>query len=293
MASHILTFIVAMNTIIEQGTCSIVFGIVGMIVSFGFSLPRTMRNMAGLSAACISYLKVFLFPIITAVFITMVAVGVQNPGTAIKAIARPNLVTGFTGVANIFFSYASHNTFFNMISELRDPRDFPKALAMLQCIDICLYLVAGVIIYRCASHGVTSSALGTAGPLMAKIAYGFTLPTIIVAGVIYGHVASKSIYLRIFAGTSRIHIRDWVAIGSWIGIGLSLWVDAWIIASSTPMFNSLLSLMSALFGSWFTYVLPAIFWFYMNKDKWFTSPRKIALAMLNMVCLYVGIIVVC
>lgn len=46
MASHILTFTVMMNHLTEHGTCSIVFGIVGMIISFVSNLPRTMKNMS-------------------------------------------------------------------------------------------------------------------------------------------------------------------------------------------------------------------------------------------------------
>jgi hypothetical protein len=52
MASHLLTFTVAMNTITNHGTCSIVFGIVGMIVSFICSLPRTLVKMSWLSLVC-------------------------------------------------------------------------------------------------------------------------------------------------------------------------------------------------------------------------------------------------
>lgn len=66
---------------------------------------------------------------------------------------------------------------------------------------------------------------------------------IIIAGVIYGHIAFKTIYVRIFAGTDRMHKKDFVAVGSWVGLALSLWVVAWIIASAIPVFNNLLSLM--------------------------------------------------
>jgi hypothetical protein len=52
MASHLLTFTVAMNTITNHGTCSIVFGIVGMIVSFILSLPRTLVKISWLSLVC-------------------------------------------------------------------------------------------------------------------------------------------------------------------------------------------------------------------------------------------------
>lgn len=58
-----------------------------------------------------------------------------------------------------------------------------------------------------------------------------------------GHIACKSIYVRIFAGTNRMHNRDMVAIGTWIAIAFGIWVIAWIIASAIPVFNNLLSLI--------------------------------------------------
>ncbi len=53
---------------------------------------------------------------------------------------------------------------------------------------------------------------------------------IIVAGVIYGHVSAKYIYVRIFRGTKHMGKRTWLALGSWAAITLTLWVVAWIIA---------------------------------------------------------------
>lgn len=52
MGSHILTFTVMMNTLTDYGACSIVFGIVGLVVSFVFALPRTLRKVSWFSFAC-------------------------------------------------------------------------------------------------------------------------------------------------------------------------------------------------------------------------------------------------
>lgn len=54
MGSHILTFAVMMNTLTNYGTCSIVFGIVGLVISFAFALPRTLRKVSWFSFACTS-----------------------------------------------------------------------------------------------------------------------------------------------------------------------------------------------------------------------------------------------
>ena len=62
MASHLLTFRVAMNAITEHGTCSIVFGIVGMVVAFVGNLPRTLNNVAKLSVICGSHPSILTSP---------------------------------------------------------------------------------------------------------------------------------------------------------------------------------------------------------------------------------------
>lgn len=51
-ASHLLTFTVAMNSITEHGTCTIVFGVVGLVLSFFLCLPRTLSNVSWLSLVC-------------------------------------------------------------------------------------------------------------------------------------------------------------------------------------------------------------------------------------------------
>lgn len=61
-----------------------------------------------------------------------------------------------------------------------------------------------------------------------------------------GHIACKQIYIRVFAGTNRMHKRDIVAVGSWIGIASGVWVAAWIIASAIPVFDNLLGLIVSL-----------------------------------------------
>jgi hypothetical protein len=73
---------------------------------------------------------------------------------------------------------ASHVAFFAFISELREPRDFPKALALLQICDVTMYIVAALVIYRYAGKDVKSPALGSAGPIVTKVAYGIAIPTV-------------------------------------------------------------------------------------------------------------------
>ncbi|KAJ6150932.1 hypothetical protein N7470_007526 [Penicillium chermesinum] len=255
MGSHILTFSVMMNTITEHGTCTMVFTTVGFVICMVCSLPRTMKNMTYIS--CCSFVS-----IVTAVIITMVGVSVQDHGyTAIKATIDTDLYRAFTAVTNIVFAYCAHVAFFGLLAEMREPRDFPKALYMLQGFEIIFYTIAAVVIYYYAGQS---------------------------AGVVNGHVGLKYIYVRLFRGTDRMHRRDLFSIGSWVAIGLSCWIIAWIIADAIPVFNNLLSLISSLFASWFSYGLGGVYWLHINRGRWFSSPRKIFLTALNMIIVLVG-----
>lgn len=52
MASHILTFTILMNTLTNNGACSIVFGVVSLLICFVCALPRTMEKVVWMSIAC-------------------------------------------------------------------------------------------------------------------------------------------------------------------------------------------------------------------------------------------------
>ncbi|KAJ9487893.1 hypothetical protein VN97_g5409 [Penicillium thymicola] len=282
MGSHILTFSVMMDTITDHGTCSIVFGIVGLIVSFIFALPRTLRKVSWFSFASFA-------SIIGALLITIIAIAIQRPGDGkIDATTTVSLSKGFLAVTNIVFAYAGHVAFFGFISEMETPTDYPKTLYLLQITDTSMYVIAAVVIYIYGGEDVASPALGSTKPITAKLAYGIAIPTIVVSGVINGHVAAKYIYVRLFRGTDHMKKRTFFSIGTWIGITFVLWVIAWIISEAIPVFNTLLSLITSLFASWFTYGLSGIFWLFLNRGQYVASWKKMALAAINLVIVAIG-----
>ncbi|OJJ58068.1 hypothetical protein ASPSYDRAFT_1178640 [Aspergillus sydowii CBS 593.65] len=282
MGSHILTFMVMMNTLTEHGTCTIVFGVVGLVVSFVCCLPRTLKKVSWMSISSFA-------SILAAVLITMIAIGIQRPGSGhVDVTTSPAFYEAFLAVTNIVFAYAGHVAFFGFISEMKTPTEYPRTLYMLQGTNTTMYTVAAIVIYRYGGVDVASPALGSTGPVLSKVAYGIAIPTIVIAGVINGHVACKYIYVRLFRGTDRMHQRSLLSIGTWVVIGLVLWTIAWIIAEAIPVFNDLLSLITALFASWFTYGMSGIFWLFLNKGRYTESWRKMFLTGANLIIFGIG-----
>ena len=55
-----------------------------------------------------------------------------------------------------------------------------------------------------------------------------------------------------------------------------------MIAEAIPLFPELLGIMSSLFASMFTYILPSIFYFVkFQQGKWNRDYKNIALSLLN------------
>jgi hypothetical protein len=52
MASNILTFNILMNVLTDHGTCTLVFGVVGLVICFLGALPRTMEKVYWMSCIC-------------------------------------------------------------------------------------------------------------------------------------------------------------------------------------------------------------------------------------------------
>ncbi|KAF1977021.1 hypothetical protein BU23DRAFT_662338 [Bimuria novae-zelandiae CBS 107.79] len=99
---------------------------------------------------------------------------------------------------------------------------------------------------------------------------------VLLAGVIYGHVAAKYVY------------RTFLSISSWSGITFTFWLAAWIIAESIPNLNNLLSFASAIFASWFTYGLSDVFWLFLNLDIYTRNWQVVAFDRPETLLLWMG-----
>lgn len=172
------------------------------------------------------------------------------------------------------------------MTELKNPHDFPKALLFLQSCAIGTYITVGTVIYYYVGSTVSSPALTSAAPTIRKIAYGIAIPTIVVAGVINGHVAAKQVYVTIWMKKGKpemVYQGGWVSWGSWVGVLCAVWGGAWMLAEAIPIFEQLLGLVSALFMAWFSYGLCGVMWMYMNWEVKTKGWKKMALLVLNVV----------
>lgn len=52
MAAHLTAFTIMMNVLTDHATCSVTLSVVGLVISFLLSLPRTLEKVSYLSIVC-------------------------------------------------------------------------------------------------------------------------------------------------------------------------------------------------------------------------------------------------
>lgn len=128
-----------------------------------------------------------------------IAVGLQSqpvaaPHNAVwksdyKLFGNPSFTEAVAAVSSLIFAYAGTGAFLPIVSEMRNPKHYTRALALCQSVISFVYLVVGIIVYYYCGSYVTSPALGSAGKTIKKVSYGIALPGLVVSGILLAHVS--------------------------------------------------------------------------------------------------------
>lgn len=96
-----------------------------------------------------------------------------------KLVSSPSFADAIAAVSSIVFAYAGTPEVFSTVFEMREPPNYTRSLIICQTVVTSVYLAIGCVVYYyyyyCGSY-VASPALGSAGPTMKRISYGFALP---------------------------------------------------------------------------------------------------------------------
>lgn len=180
-------------------------------------------------------------------------------------IGDPTFVTGITSVATIFCSGAGTSAFLPVISEMKNPKDYNKAVYLCMGIVTASYLTFSLVVYRYCGQWVASPSLGSAGELVKKVAYGIGLTGLMVSACLYIHVAAKYIFVRILRDSVHLQKNSLVHWSTWLGCTFGMSVVSFLLASGIPIFNYLLALAGSLTFAPLALGLPGYLWIYDHQ----------------------------
>ncbi|KAJ5125222.1 hypothetical protein N7448_004549 [Penicillium atrosanguineum] len=269
--SGMLGISIGLNAVSSHATCTAVYVAIAAIVAFLFGSIRTLGRISWLA-------WIGLFCILTSILIVTIAVGIQDrPAAAPKdAVWVPNykivksdatFTEAITAVTTIVFAYAGTPAFFSIASEMRDPTHYNRALVLCQSVVTVFYLAIGIVIYYFCGSYVSSPALGSAGPTVKIVSYGFALPGLIVSTLLFVHITAKYVFIRLLHGSRHLVANTVTHWSVWIGCTLGTTLVAYIIASAIPVFSDLVSLVGALLGTPMCFQPMAGMWLFDNWSK--------------------------
>ncbi|KPV77762.1 uncharacterized protein RHOBADRAFT_33948 [Rhodotorula graminis WP1] len=274
--SALLGISTALNAMSLHATCTAVFVAVAAVVTLPLASMRTMGDIRWIG-------WVGLVSMIVSIMLVTIAVAVGGrpslaPQTGpwdkdLVLFGNPSFAEAMNAISNLVFSYAGTSAFLPIASEMRNQRDYPKAVVLCQSFVTIFYLVVGIVVYFYAGQYVASPALGTAGVLIKRVAYGLALPGLFAAAIIYSHLPAKWIFVRILRGSRHLTHptkTHWIV---WLSCTLGCVLFSYVIASAIPVFGGLVGLVGALFGTLVTLQAEACMWFY---DNWRTQKRTMS-----------------
>lgn len=240
-----------LNTLSDHSICTIAFQAIAAIIGSEssprpatnpvvVSIPRTLKHvslMGIVSAVCMGI----------AILLALIFSGIQPHPSAgyggkyptlgpVRTAGgfpdpAPKFVPGLNAVLNITFLWIGQILYPSFIAEMREPKDFPKALAALTALEMALFLVVSVVGYYFLGQYAQAPMIGSLLDIKQKKAsFAFVLVPTVVIGAIYSNVTAKYLYRRIFKESRHAHSHTVLGWGTWIGVTVVIWAIGFVLA---------------------------------------------------------------
>ncbi|RAH47862.1 putative neutral amino acid permease [Aspergillus brunneoviolaceus CBS 621.78] len=272
-ASGVIGVSAAFNALSLHSLCTVWFSVIATVIIALCASVRKFSHIGWLT-------WVGFFSILAAVFIIVIGVTtLDRPSAAPQEgpfdlgyhlVGHPTFAAGITASSTIFVSSSATSAFLPVIAEMRPPtaRAYRKAVALCMSFVTASYLTFSLVLYHYCGKWVASPALGSAGPVLKRVAYGIALPGLLVSGALYVHVAAKYLFVRVLRGSPqrRRHLQANTPVhwGTWLACVVGMAAIAWVLASAIPVFTYVLALVGALGFAPLAISLPGICWLYVN-----------------------------
>lgn len=238
-AKYINTMTASDNNI---GCRTVSFSVAMFVICWVCSLPRTFDGLAKLGAvsAGFTFISVLLATIFAGIQSHPAGYTAELGDPIVMAIpvAGTDFVTGMSAFLNISYTFIGQITLPSFIAEMKEPRDFPKALWLVTIGEIIVFGLVGSIIYAyVGDQYMTSPAFGSLEEIYKKVSFSFMIPTLIFLGVLYASVSARLVFFRVFKDSKHKNEHTLIGWASWAGILCATWVLAFIISQIIPFFS--------------------------------------------------------
>lgn len=121
-----------------------------------------------------------------------------QPSITTWAPTNTSFVDILNAILNITYTWVGQALIPSFVGDMEKPEDFGKALYVSMVAEFILFTLCGAVVYFYAGTQYTvAPAYGSLISKYGKVAAGFTLPTIIVVGILYSLITSRAIFFQV------------------------------------------------------------------------------------------------
>ncbi|GAA6036097.1 hypothetical protein JCM8097_006613 [Rhodosporidiobolus ruineniae] len=293
--SALLGLSTALNAITMHGACTAIFTAALAAFVYPIASLRTLQSIRWVG-------WIGLIFMIASLFLAAISIAAGGrPSLApqegpldlqVVLFGKPGFAKAMNAVANILWAYTSTCSYISIAAEMKQPRDFKKAVMVSQGFVTAVYLTIGVMVYACAGQYVASPALGTAGVLIKRIAYGLAFPGLIFTAVFFVHLPAKYLHVRILRNSRHLTESTKTHWAVWLSCTAGCLLFSYIVASAIPVFDGLVGLVGACFGSFLSLHAMALAYLSDNRQFWrdaaYRTRKRIAAVSYNILIIVVA-----
>jgi amino acid permease len=245
---------------------------IGCLVCVPFII--SMRRLVESVVLC------FANTLLIIIVIVLVSQALMSEGRQPDVITEPyaaglTFVEVFGGLTNILYAYTGHWMYFELMSEMENPAEFPKVFTVNGPFCLIAYLLVASIGYYYEGREAHPSFLdalprGTqyrvaSAILFAHVVVVYVLKSIVLVRFLHSRSSSR---FDTDSRRARIEYALWalmlLALGS-------------VVAQAVPFFNLLLGLIGGLLAAPTSFLLPAFLYFaaLTNSDKYPGRPMSL------------------
>ncbi|KAL2414726.1 Transmembrane transporter [Exophiala dermatitidis] len=274
--SGILGVTVGLNALSGHAICTVWWSFIATIVVAAIACTRKFEKMSWLTL--VGFISIFIAVFIVVVGVTTLDRPAAAPQTGpydlgYHAIGNPTFLASMVATSTIFVSSAATAAYLPVMSEMKSPKDYNKALYTAMGFVTAAYLSFSLVVYRWCGRWVATPSLGSAGPVVKKVAYGVALIGLFISAALYLHVAAKYVFVRILRNSRHLQGNTLIHWGTWLACVCCLSAISFILVSAIPIFNYLIAMVGSIAYAPIALIFPGWLWLYDHSDWWKRSIR--------------------
>jgi hypothetical protein len=122
-------------------------------------------------------------------------------------IAYLSFSAGVKASATIMGPSSGTSAFLPVIAEMRNPKEYRKALYACMKFVTATYTIFLLIVYRYCGKWVTSPSLGSASGVVKKVPYSIAFFGLVIPGCLYLQICAKYLFVLILRNAKHLQLN--------------------------------------------------------------------------------------